>query len=77
MKATVYQNENKALVSIASWAEKSVNVKLNIDWDALGIDANKATIVAPAVEDFQDQVTFSVGAGIPVEPGKGWLLVIQ
>jgi hypothetical protein len=77
VKATVYQNENKALVSIASWAEKSVNVKLSIDWEALGIDANEATISAPAVKDFQDQVSFSIGDDIPVEPGKGWLLVIQ
>lgn len=77
VKATVYRNENKALVSIASWAEKSVNVKLSIDWEALGIDANEATISAPAVKDFQDQVSFRVGDDIPVEPGKGWLLVIQ
>jgi len=77
VKATVYQKEDKALVSIASWAEKSVNIKLNVDWEALGIDANKATISAPAVKDFQDQVSFGVGDDIPVEPGKGWLLVIQ
>ena len=77
VKATVYQRENKAMVSIASWAEKKVDVKLEIDWEALGIDPNEATISAPAVKDFQDQVSFKVGEDIPLEPGKGWLLVIQ
>ena len=77
VKATVYQNQGKALVSIASWAEKSVTVKLNIDWEALGIDANSATITAPAIKDFQEQASFNPGEGIPVEPEKGWLLIIQ
>lgn len=77
VKATVYQNGKKALVSIASWAEKTVDIKLEIDWEALGIDANAATIIAPAIKDFQEQASFDPGGGIPVEPGKGWLLVIH
>lgn len=77
VKTTVYQNEKKALVSIASWAEKPVKVKLSIDWEVLGIDASTAKIFAPAIKDFQEQASFNPGDGIPVEPGKGWLLVIQ
>ena len=45
--------------------------------EALSIDANKASISAPAVKDFQDEISFRPGDEIPVEPGKGWLLVIQ
>lgn len=77
VKATVYQREGKTLVSIASWAKNKLNVKLEIDWVALGIDAKKASISAPAVEDFQDKTSFKPGESIPVEPEKGWLLIIQ
>ncbi|MCD6355699.1 MAG: hypothetical protein J7L66_00315, partial [Anaerolineaceae bacterium] len=77
VKATVYQKERKALVSIASWAKNSVNVNLDINWKALGIDPDKAIISAPAVENFQEKAFFNPGELIPVEPGKGWLLIIS
>jgi hypothetical protein len=77
VKATVYQGEGKALVSIASWAEQTVDVKLEVDWGALGIAANTATLIAPLIKDFQEQASFVPGEAIPVKPEKGWLLVIQ
>ena len=48
-----------------------------IDWKALGLDPAKATITAPAIDKFQEARTFAASEPIPVEPGKGWLLVIQ
>ena len=51
--ATVYKKKGMALISIASWAAASTQVQLKIDWKALGIDENKATITAPAIKDFQ------------------------
>jgi len=75
--ATTYVGRGKALVSIASWAKGPVSVKLQIDWKRLGLDPAGATITAPAVEKFQDARVFNVGEPIPVEPGKGWLLVVR
>ena len=75
--ATVYKKNGTALVSIASWAGEDVNVKLNIDWQKLGIDPSKAKIVAPAVKNFQSAQTFSIDGDIPVAKGKGWLLIIK
>jgi hypothetical protein len=75
--ATVYRKPGKALVSLASWADSTVAVKLTVDWKALGIDSARATITAPAVRNFQPERTFRPGELIPVAPGKGWLLVIQ
>jgi hypothetical protein len=75
--ATVYKKDGAALISIASWADADVNVKLNIDWKKLGIDPAKSTLVAPAVKNFQPAKTFAVGDEILVEKNKGWLLMIK
>jgi hypothetical protein len=75
--ATTYTTRGKALVSIASWAKEPVTVTLQIDWKRLGLDPSRATITAPAVEKFQDARVFKVGEPIPVEPGKGWLLMLR
>ena len=75
--ATSYVAEGKTLVSIASWAEEAVEVRLEIDWEALGIDPSTARITAPAVLDFQPAVNFAPDEAIPVDPGRGWLLIIE
>ncbi len=75
--ATVYKKEGAALVSIASWAESDTSVDLKIDWQELGIDPSKATITAPVVKNFQPARSFQVGEKIPVEKGKGWLLIVK
>lgn len=75
--ATVYKKDKAALVSIASWAATDTTVTLNIDWKKLGIDAAKAVITAPSVNKFQEARTFTAQENIPVEKGKGWLLLIS
>lgn len=75
--ATIYRKDKKVLVAIASWAKDNVDIKLVIDWKALGIDKDKAIITAPEIKDFQPAATFKDGADIKVSAGKGWLLIIQ
>ena len=75
--ATSYVAEGKTLVSIASWAEDVVDVRLDIDWEALGIDPSTARITAPEVREFQPERSFTPDEAIPVEPGRGWLLIIE
>lgn len=75
--ATIYKKEHKVLVSIASWANDDVNVKLKINWKALGINPATATITAPAIKNFQPAAQFKDGQNIKVEKGKGWMLVIK
>lgn len=75
---TSYVRKGKrTLISIASWAPQSVDVKLHINWKALGLTPHNATLRAPAVEGFQPATTFAPGQKIPVEPGKGWLLIVE
>jgi hypothetical protein len=74
---TVYQKKGAALISMASWADRDTEVVLKIDWKKLGIDPARATITAPEVRNFQPARTFRPDQKIPVEKGKGWLLLIR
>jgi len=67
----------KTLISIASWAKETKSVSLTFDWNAIGIDKTKAKLTAPAIEAFQDAREFNIDNAIPVEPGKGWLIVVK
>ena len=78
---TVYRQSQKelvkALVAIASWAKERQEVELRIDWKKLGLSPETAIIEAPFIPGFQEQALFTSDDKIPVEPGKGWLLIIR
>ena len=75
--ATTYIKKDRVLISIASWAEETVNCRLKIDWSVLGMDPEKAQLRAPFIQDFQKSAIFKSSDSIPVEPGKGWLLILS
>jgi hypothetical protein len=75
--ATVYKKQGAALVALASWAAQDTTVTLTIDWTSLGLDPAHASIEAPEIKNFQPARHFAPGEAIPVEKGKGWLLVIR
>ena len=75
--ATAFQKPGAALISVASWAPEDTTVTLNIDWQKLGIDPAHATIEAPAIANFQPARKFALDEPIPVEKGKGWILIIR
>lgn len=74
--ATVYKRPGRSLISLASWAPQAVSCRLTCDWQALGLNPDAARLSAPAISGFQDATSFSPSAEIPVEPGKGWLLIL-
>ena len=73
VKATAYVREGKTLIALASWAPEPVTVRLHIDWQALGLQPT--TLTAPAVENFQPAAVFAADEVIPIESGKGWVLI--
>jgi hypothetical protein len=73
--ATVYRKHGKSLLALASWAPAKTAVNLTVDWPALGLDPKKTTLWAPAIEGYQTAAVFAADGPIPVEPGRGWLLV--
>jgi hypothetical protein len=54
-----------------------VDVKLEVNWRALGIDPATASIRAEAIENFQSAAVFKPGQAIRVQPGRGWLLSLD
>ncbi|UCE40445.1 MAG: hypothetical protein JSV17_13425 [Candidatus Aminicenantes bacterium] len=74
---TTYVKKDKVLISLASWAEEKTNCRLLIDWKALGLKPTNVQLMAPEIEEFQESTSFGPDDLIPVEPGKGWLLVLS
>jgi len=75
--ATAYLKPGKVLIALASWDPDRVGCNLSIDWKAIGLDPAKAVLRAHAAKDFQPEMRFGPHDVIPVEPGKGWLLVLS
>lgn len=80
VKATCYVNLGKTtLVAVASWAPQNVTISLsNVDWATLGLAAGAVkTVEAHAIPSFQPARTWQIDEPIQIEPGKGWLLVLE
>lgn len=77
VKATVYVKPGKVLLSIGNFSDKAQNVKLLIDWKALGMNPDKCRIVAPEIENFQPAKTINPNDPIMVEARKGWLIYLE
>lgn len=75
--ATAYVKGDKTLIAIASWADKPVDVKLRIDWNALGLNPENTILAAPAIDRFQPSKIFTPENEISLSPEKGWLLVTE
>jgi hypothetical protein len=76
VKATAYINEDRVLLSVGNFSDKSQKVKLQIDWDRIGIDPEGAVLKAPWIEDFQEGQQFVVEDPILIQPRKGYLLYL-
>jgi len=75
--ATAYVKKDKTLISLASWAEEKTDCRLLIDLKTLGMEPSKARLIGPKIADFQESAVFGLDDFIPVEPGKGWLLILS
>ncbi len=83
--ATVYKNKGYAVIALGSWAKPAPGawehwpnmIKLQVDWKALGLDPKKVKLYAPEIKDFQPERKFELTEEIPVDFGKGWLLVVK
>ena len=77
--ATAYVAKGKkTLIALGSWSSTNATVKLTFDWATLGLSASSVkSLTAPAIANFQTAQTWSATDAIPVEPAKGWLLVVE
>ncbi len=75
--ATCYVKDNKTMIAIASWAEKDIDIKLNIDWKQLQLDPRTTRLYGPEIPLFQDEIQFEPTQTFKVKKGKGYLLILQ
>ncbi|HIJ72506.1 MAG TPA: hypothetical protein HPP83_00245 [Candidatus Hydrogenedentes bacterium] len=75
--ATAYRKPGKTLMAVASWADEKTAVRLEIDWAALGLGAERAHLFAPYIPNYQKSALFGPDEAIPIAPGRGWLLVLD
>jgi hypothetical protein len=77
LRATVYWKKGTVIVSIGNWSKEEQNCSLEINWNSLQIDKDRAKICAPFIQDFQEEHEFEPDDPLIVKGAKGWLLLIQ
>lgn len=77
VKATSYVKSDKVLISIGNFDDIERSVRLDIDWDALDIDPQNATLVAPEVKDFQKTSSYDIKNEILIKSKEGLLLILH
>lgn len=75
--ATAYVKKDKVLISVASWTQSKADVKLMINWKALGLSPEKVSISSPEIVGFQKANKYKINDIITVEPAKGLLILIE
>ena len=77
VKATAYVHHGERVaIAVASWAEEKVNVRIDLDWDAVGLDPEDVTPSVPAIDFFQEALAPVALNEVPVEPDGGWIIVV-
>lgn len=76
VKVTVYKNGNKVLLSIGNYSDEDKTVHLQIDWKRLGVDPAHVKLVAPTIQNFQNEGEWKSTDAIAVAPRKGWLIYV-
>ena len=75
--ASAFRRKDRTIVALASWADKDIEARLDIDWKALGLDPRNAAIYAPPIPGMQVQRSWLPGEAIRVAPKRGWFLVLD
>lgn len=77
VKISVYQRENKTLIAYASWAKEDVQIQFDVNWKALNLDPERVTIVAPRIQNFQEEKLYYNLNEITVPLGKGGIIIFE
>lgn len=76
VKATAYVKDGKTLIAIGNWGgDKSIT--LDIDWDAIGLDKNKAIVKAPLIRGVQEEQLFPANGSLKIGAERGMILIIN
>lgn len=78
VKATAYVHHGERVaIAVASWAKQKVDVRIDLDWAAVGLSSDEVTIAVPAINFFQKKLDPVSLNAVPLEPDKGWIIVVS
>jgi hypothetical protein len=78
VKATAYVHHGRRLaIALASWAPEQTDVRIAVDWAAVGLDPVAVRVTAPEIAMFQPGLPAVSLDAVSVAPGKGWILVVE
>lgn len=75
--ATVYVKNGKCLIAVASWSKETVQFRLEIDWEKLGLNPAGISLTAPALQGLQSFQKLSPDQSLTVPPERGYLLLLE
>ena len=77
VEATVYKKKGKSLIAIGNFSDRVQSIKLDLDWEKMGLEKGKASFIVPAIKDYQLATEFNVDDEIKVQPRQGWLIIVE
>lgn len=75
--ATIFKRDDSVLIAIASWAKNDVDIRLNIDWNHIGVKHEGAQLVAPEIKGLQKQERYKLNDPIKISKNKGTILILK
>ncbi|MDX2415691.1 MAG: DUF6067 family protein, partial [Bacteroidales bacterium] len=76
VKSTVYVKNDKAMIVLASWSDKDVDVNLNLDWAKLGYDRTNVRLHSPEMKGMQEYKEYDY-TKIKVPAQSGLILILE
>ena len=77
IRSTIYQNENRILITIASWSEKDELIDLIIDWDKIKFNKSSSSLLSPEIENLQELKSYQIGKKINIKSNEGLILILS
>ena len=74
--ASAYLKADKVMIALGNWSDKEQIVSLDLDWRKLGLDASKAKIEIPQIENLQKAEAPDI-AHLIIPASKGMILIIS
>jgi hypothetical protein len=64
------------MIAMGNWADKDQSVKLDIDWNKLGLNSSTVKIEAPEIDKLQTQSEVEIN-NLIIPASKGLILIVK
>ena len=74
--ASAYIKKDKVMIAMGNWTDKEQKVSLELDWKKLGMDAARARIELPHIENLQEEGLADI-EHLTIPPSRGLIIIIS